>query len=101
MSTKNNKDNSPWFWIRGANGEKSVSLTFATASFLITSAAYLSSIFESVGSVTFKHFDVAACGSYFGTIMALYFGRRWTEAKYSQVPTGSSSESTGVINENK
>lgn len=101
MSTKNSKDNSPWFWIRGSNGEKSVTLTFATVSFLITSAAYLTSMLESVGTVTFKQFDVAACGSYFGTIMALYFGRRWTEAKYTQAPQAGSTESTGVINENK
>lgn len=99
MSTKNNKNESPWFWIRGSNGEKSVTLTFASAAFLITSGAYLSSIFQSIGPVTFKQFDVAACSSYFGTIMALYFGRRWTEAKYQ---TGSTQRnSTEVLNENK
>ena len=73
-----------WLWIKDSKGNGSVSLTFATVSFVVTTVAYVLSMFESIGRVTFRSFDVGACGAYFGTIMALYWGRRWTEAKYDK-----------------
>jgi hypothetical protein len=76
------KPSNSWLWIKDSKGFASVSLTFATVSFFVTTAAYIVSIFQSIGPVTFRQFDVGACGSYFGTIMALYWGRKWTEAKY-------------------
>ena len=75
--------NSSWFWIKDTKGYASVSLTFASVSFAITTFAYAASIFEKIGDITIRPFDSGACGAYFGTIMALYWGRKWTEAKYT------------------
>lgn len=76
------KPKNSWLWIKDSKGYGSVTLTFATVAFTVTTITYILSMFESIGRVTFRPFDVGACGSYFGTIMALYFGRKWTEAKY-------------------
>lgn len=74
------KDN--WFWMRGSNGNASVSTTLVTIAFILTSLAYVTSMFDiTVGPVRFKNFDVAACSVYLTPLLALYFGRRWTEAK--------------------
>ena len=69
--------------LRNSEGKRSVTVTFAWVSFIATTLAYVASIVESIGPVTFRQFDVAACGSFFGTIMLAYLGRRWTSAKYS------------------
>jgi hypothetical protein len=78
----NSKNSSSWFWIKDTKGYPSVSLTFASVSFLVTTFAYVASIFEKIGEISIRSFDSGACGAYFGTIMALYWGRKWTEAKY-------------------
>jgi hypothetical protein len=71
-----------WFWFTDTQGHQSVSLTFATISFAVTTLAYITSMVQNIGPVTFRNFDVGACGAYFGTVMALYFGRKFTEAKF-------------------
>ena len=53
--------------------------TFATVAFFATTCAYIMSLFESIGSVSFKAFDTAACSAYMIPILSLYFGRRWTD----------------------
>lgn len=70
-----------WFWIKNSKGEASVSATFLTIAFLVTTASYVLSMFESIGPVVPKPFDVGACSAYFIPLLTLYFGRRWTEAK--------------------
>jgi hypothetical protein len=72
---------SSWFWIKNSKGDASATITFTTIAFVVTTFAYLASIFESIGPVTFRPFDAAACSAYFVPILTLYFGRRWTEAK--------------------
>jgi len=74
---------SSWLWLKDSKGVPSVTLTFATVAFAVTTTAYILSMFESIGRFNVRTFDVGACGSYFGTVMALYWGRRWTEAKYN------------------
>lgn len=66
-------------WVISTDGKPSISATFAVVAFFATTAAYVASIFETVGSVTFRSFDTAACGAYMVPILSLYFGRRWTE----------------------
>lgn len=76
----------PWWWMRNDKGRKSVSVTFASISFLVTTLVYLAAAFEKLGSVSFRPFDVGACVAYFLPALSLYFGRRLTEAKYSSTP---------------
>jgi hypothetical protein len=71
-------------WLKDSRGTSSASLTFATISFWVVTLAYLASIVQKIGPVEFKAFDIGACAAYFGTCSALYFGRRFTEAKVSK-----------------
>ena len=73
------KKNISSIWVIGTDGQPSISATLAIVAFFATTAAYVAAIFDSVGSVTFRTFDTAACGSYLIPILSLYFGRRWTE----------------------
>lgn len=72
-----------WFWIKNSSGQASLSVTFLTISFLVTTAAYVASMFEEVGPLKLRQFDVGATSSYFIPLLTLYFGRRWTDAKFS------------------
>ena len=82
---KNESSKLPWFWFRNEKGKKSVSVTFASISFFVTTLVYLASAFESVGSIQFRQFDAAACMAYFLPALSLYFGRRLTDTKYSNL----------------
>jgi len=73
----------PWWWIRNDKGRKSVSVTFATVAFVVTTVVYAAAAVESIGSVAFRPFDVGACIAYFLPALSLYFGRRLTDTKYS------------------
>lgn len=75
----------PWWWMRNDKGSQSVSVTFAAVSFIVTTLVYLGSAFEKIGPLTFRAFDVSAAATYFIPVLSLYFGRKFTDAKY-QVP---------------
>lgn len=84
MSKENNdpsrvKDN--WFWIRDSKGYGSATLTFTTIAFVVTTLAYILSIFSKIGPIDIRQFDVAACSAYFIPILTLYFGRKYVESK--------------------
>lgn len=70
-----------WYWIKDSKGYGSVTVTFTTVAFWVTTVAYIMSMVEKVGPVSIRPFDVAACSAYFIPILTLYFGRKWTEAK--------------------
>lgn len=72
----------PWWWMRNDKGVQSVSVTLASVSFFVTTFVYLASVFEKIGPVSFRTFDVAACMAYFVPSLSLYFGRRLTDIKY-------------------
>ena len=71
-----------WFWIKDTKGYGSVTVTFVTIAFIVTTAVYILSIFEKIGPVTFREFDVAACSVYYVPLLATYMGRKYTEAKF-------------------
>lgn len=73
-----------WLWIKDSKGYGSVTLTFVTIAFFVTTLAYVLSIFESIAGINIKQFDVAACSSYFVPVLTLYFGRKYTEAKFNK-----------------
>ncbi len=95
MSEKNTEEQAPesvaaqslvpakpaWFWIKDTKGFGSVSLTFATVAFWVTTVAYVASIFEAVGPIAFRAFDAGACAAFLIPVLSLYFGRKWTEQK--------------------
>ena len=71
-----------WLWIKDTRGYGSVTVTFLTIAFFVTTIAYVLSIVEMIGPVSIRPFDVAACSAYFIPILTLYFGRKFTESKY-------------------
>lgn len=77
-----------WYWIKDSKGYGSVTVTMVFISFWVTTLAFLASIVESVGPVTTRAFDTAACAAYFVPILTLYFGRKWTEAKVGNPNSG-------------
>lgn len=70
-----------WIWIKDSAGYASVTVTFATVAFWLTTLAYLASIIDHIGPVKFHQFDVAAASSYMVPVMTLYFSRKWVDAK--------------------
>lgn len=76
------KPKASWIWLKDSSGFPSVTVTMLTVSFWVTTVLYIISQFQSIGPVQFRAFDVGACGAYFGSILGLYFGRRFTDAKY-------------------
>jgi hypothetical protein len=71
-----------WFWIKNSKGEASVSVTFLTIAFAVTTVAYVGSMFEHIGPVAMRPFDVGACSTYFIPLLTLYFSRKFTDAKF-------------------
>lgn len=76
------KPKASWIWMKDANGAPSVTVTFASVSFWVTTFAFLLSIVEKLGPLEIRAFDVGACSAYMVPILGLYFGRRWTDAKF-------------------
>lgn len=72
-----------WYWIKDTKGYGSVTVTMVFVSFWITTLAYVFSIFEKLGPLQIRPFDVSACSSYFLPILTLYFGRKFTDAKFN------------------
>lgn len=77
-----------WIWIKDSRGFGSVTVTFVTIAFFVTTLAYVLAIVEKIGPVNIRPFDVGACSAYFVPVLGLYFGRKWTEAKHGNNPTG-------------
>ena len=88
MADDNTPQNDPtvvkdsWLWIKDSKGFGSVTVTFTTIAFWVTTLAYVMSIVEKIGPVAIRPFDVAACSAYFIPVLTLYFGRKFTEAKF-------------------
>lgn len=72
-----------WYWIKDSAGHGSVTVTLVFVAFWVTTASYVLSMFEKIGPVQLRPFDVAACSAYLGPILAVYFGRKWTDAKFN------------------
>jgi|SRR5579863_2957966 len=77
-----------WFWINDTNGNGSVSTTLVTVAFIVASMAYVLSIVDHIGTVSFRPFDAGACSAYFIPILTLYFGRHWVDSNAKNPVTG-------------
>jgi hypothetical protein len=73
----------PWYWFKDTKGTGSVTVTLVLVSFWVTTIAYVFSIFEKIGPMQIRPFDVGASSSYFLPILTLYFGRKFTDAKFN------------------
>lgn len=71
-----------WYWVKDAKGYGSVTVTLVFVAFWVTTLAYVMAIADKVGPVSVRPFDVAACSAYFIPILTLYFGRKFTDAKF-------------------
>lgn len=71
-----------WYWIKDSKGYGSVTVTLLFVAFWVTTVAYIMSMVEKIGPVVIRPFDVAATSVYLIPILTLYFGRRFTEAKF-------------------
>ena len=79
--SRKEKDKKPWYILRDARGQGSVTVTLMLVSFWVTTFSYVASMLSKVGNVEFKDFDSAAAGAYLVPILTLYFGRKWTDSK--------------------
>lgn len=74
-------------FLKNSMGDKSGSFTFAAIAFFITSISVILGIFESVSvgefSMSFRSLDASIITAYLAPILGLYFGRRYTESKFS------------------
>jgi hypothetical protein len=90
---------SSWLWIKDSTGTPSVSATFATVAFWVTTLAYVLSIIETYGQITFRQFDVAACSAYLIPILTLYFSRRWSTDRLNIIQNqNNNSKNSGETN---
>lgn len=91
-------------WIRDASGHRSVSVTLLAVSFIVTTIAFVLSLFSKIGPVEIRSFDVGACSVYLVPILSLYFGRKWsdgangiTQAQIAANPVVPEVAETGII----
>jgi hypothetical protein len=68
-------------WIKNTSGQKSASLTFAAVGFSVVTLWLLASIISKIGHVEIREFEAGAAMGYLAPLLALYFGRRWTDGK--------------------
>lgn len=87
-SKKKEKSRPSRMWIIGTDGKPSMSATFATIAFVTTTLVYIASVFEKLGPVTLRPFDPAVCAAYLTPVLALYFGRRQTDASKPEQKDG-------------
>lgn len=69
----------PFYLLRDAKGEKSVTVTITLLAFWITACAYIVSTFESIGSIKIRPFDVAACSTFLMPCLSLYGFKKHTD----------------------
>lgn len=70
----------PWFYVRDTRGYPSLSVTLVVVSFAVTTVAYVLSIFDHIGTIAIRPFDVAACSTYMIPCIAHYWARKQTDA---------------------
>jgi len=68
-------------WIKNTSGQKSASLTFVSIAFTVVTLWLVVSIVSKIGHIEIRQFDAASAMAYLTPLLALYFGRRWTDGK--------------------
>ncbi len=78
-----------WYWIKDSNGNGSIMATLTFVSFWITTIAYVLAIFDKIGPISIRPFDVSACAAYFIPVMTAFVGKHMIDSKNSGQKTGS------------
>lgn len=68
-------------WLKNTSGQASASLTFATIGFFVVTLWLLVSIVVKLGHAEIRPFSGSEAMAYLAPLLALYFGRRWTDVK--------------------
>lgn len=68
-------------WLKNTKGEPSASLSFVTIAFTVVTLWLVVSIVNKLGNIEIRQFDAATAMGYLTPLLALYFGRRWTDGK--------------------
>lgn len=77
-----------WIWIRDSKGMGSVTATFAFIAFWCTTICYILSMFDKIGPISIRPFDVAACSAYFIPCLTALLGKHVVDAKFGSPTTG-------------
>lgn len=103
IERKEEKPAASWIWLKDSSGHPSVTVTMLTVSFWITTFTYVASTFVKIGPLEIRQFDAGASAAYFGAILTLYFGRRYTEARYGNpnAPKSDAPPTSGEISLNE
>lgn len=65
--------------LKQSDGKKSASFTMMVIAFVVITLWLFISIIEEAWGLTFRAFSSTDAMAYFSPLLALYFGRRWTE----------------------
>lgn len=68
-------------WMKDSSGTQSASLTMCAVGFALVSLWLLVSIVAKIGHIEIREFDAGQAMGYLTPLLALYFGRRWTDGK--------------------
>ncbi len=68
-------------WVKNTSGQKSASLTFVVVGFTVVTLWLLVLIVSKIGHFEIRQFDSGTAMGYLTPLLALYFGRRWTNEK--------------------
>ncbi len=86
-------------WLKNTAGQPSASLTFAFIGFIVVTLWLVVSIIAKVGNFEIRQFDSGSAMGYLLPLLALYFGRRWTDGKggtLDTTPKGATSQDKTV-----
>lgn len=70
-----------WIWLKDSAGYPSITVTFVTVGFWVTTLWYMASIVSKIGHFEIRPFDPSAATAYLSPLLALYFGRKWTDSR--------------------
>lgn len=70
-------------WIKNTSGQPSASLTFCTIGFAVVTLWLLASIFAKIGHFEIRPFDGSQAMMFELPLLSLYFGRRYTDGKFT------------------
>lgn len=68
-------------WLKNTAGQPSASLTFAFIGFIVVTLWLVVSIVAKIGNIEIRQFDSGQAMGYLLPLLALYWGRRWTDGK--------------------
>lgn len=68
-------------WMKDTSGKPSASLTLAFIGFVVVTLWLVVSIIAKIGHLEIRAFDGTQASMYLVPLLALYFGRRYTDGK--------------------